>query len=171
MASFCLSISELGFTTHLFAVRVAWRLYSLPLLVCLGHHSSSTSRDIRHNAMSQLQRILLGPYVTASDRDHAQVDEMFNRVVFPLLDELLKPDVLQRDPHGMPETRLRASALLCKVFLHFEMRLSQSKLDIRILWIQILDLLDRFMNIDRRDQLVCPFLILYQNSFMFLFVV
>ncbi|KAF8498362.1 Sec7-domain-containing protein [Gautieria morchelliformis] len=131
----------------------AWRIYSLPILVSLGHQSSSASRDVRHSAMSQLQRILLGPYITTSDNDHAQVDETFNRVVFPLLDELLKPDVFQRDPQGMPETRLRASALLCKVFLHFEMRLSQSKSDIRVLWIQILDLLDRFMNIDRRDQL------------------
>jgi golgi-specific brefeldin A-resistance guanine nucleotide exchange factor 1 len=124
------------------------------LLVSLGHQSAGASRDVRHSAMSQLQRILLGRYITASDNDHAQVDETFNRVVFPLLDELLKPDIFLRDPQGMPETRLRASALLCKVFLHFEMRLSQSKSDIRVLWIQILDLLDRFMNIDRRDQLV-----------------
>jgi len=123
------------------------------LLVALGHQSSNTSRDVRHNAMSQLQRILLGPYITTADNDHAQVEEMFNRVVFPLLDELLKPDVFERDPQGMSETRLRASALICKVFLHFEMRLSQSKSDIRVLWIQILDLLDRLMNIDKRDQL------------------
>ncbi|KAF8577240.1 Sec7-domain-containing protein [Ramaria rubella] len=131
----------------------AWRSYSLPLLVSLGHQSSSASRDIRHSAMSQLQRILLGPYITTNDNGHAQVDEMFNRIVFPLLDDLLKPDVFLRDPQGMPETRLRASALLCKVFLHFEMRLSKSKSDIRVLWIQILDLLDRLMNIDQRDQL------------------
>lgn len=135
---------------------IAWRTYSLPLLVSLGHQSSSASRDVRHSAMSQLQRILLGRYIAAGDHDHAQVDETFNRVVFPLLDELLKPDVFQRDPQGMPETRLRASALLCKVFLHFEMHLSQSKSDIRVLWIQILDLLDRLMNIDKRDQLVSP---------------
>lgn len=31
--------------------------------------------------------------------------------------------------------------------------------DIRILWIQILDLLDRLMNVDKRDQLVCSVLI------------
>jgi hypothetical protein len=54
----------------------------------------------------------------------------------------------------MPETRLRASALLCKAFMHFEVRESQANADIRILWIQILDLLDRLMNIDKGDQLV-----------------
>lgn len=54
---------------------------------------------------------------------------------------------------GMPETRLRASALLSKAFMHLEAR-EGMKADIRVLWIQILDLLDRLMNIDRRDQLV-----------------
>jgi len=82
------------------------------------------------------------------------VEEIFNRVIFSLLDELLKPQVFHRDPRGMPETRLRASALLCKAFMHFEVRDSQAKADIRILWIQILDLLDRLMNIDKGDQLV-----------------
>lgn len=74
-------------------------------------------------------------------------------MIFPLLDELLKPQVLLRDPMGMPETRLRASALLSKAFMHLEAR-EGMKADIRVLWIQILDLLDRLMNIDRRDQLV-----------------
>lgn len=109
--------------------------------------------------MSHLQRILLGQYVTTDDTDHGQVDEIFNRVVFPLLDDLLKVDVFRRDTQGMPETRLRASALLCRVFLHFETRISKGSADITILWIQILDLLDRLMNIDRQDQLVSlPFL-------------
>ena len=85
--------------------------------------------------------------------DQTQVEELFNRVVFPLLDELLKPQVLMKDPLGIPETRLRASALLCKAFMHFEAR-DGLRADIRVLWIQVLDLLDRLMNIDRRDQLV-----------------
>ncbi len=75
-------------------------------------------------------------------------------MIFPLLDELLKPQVFQRDAKGMPETRLRASALLCKTFMHLEVRESQARTDIRVLWIQILDLLDRFMNVDKADQLV-----------------
>lgn len=31
---------------------------------------------------------------------------------------------------------------------------SKDDRDIRVLWVQILDLLDRLMNVDRRDQLV-----------------
>lgn len=98
--------------------------------------------------------MLLGPHVLFDEADTEQVDEIFNRVIFPLLDDLLKPQVFHRDPRGMPETRLRASALLCKAFMHFEVRESQANADIRILWIQILDLLDRLMNIDKGDQLV-----------------
>lgn len=74
--------------------------------------------------------------------------------MFPLLDELLKPEVFHRDPAGMPETRLRASALICKTFMQLEVRDGDSQVDIRVVWIQILDLLDRLMNIDRGDQLV-----------------
>ena len=70
-----------------------------------------------------------------------------------LLDDLLKQQVFMRDPMGMPETRLRASALLCKAFMQFEAREGQTA-DIRVLWIQVLDLLDRLMHVDRRDQLV-----------------
>ena len=131
----------------------AWRQMCLPLLMSLGRQSSNASREVRHAAISQLQRILLGSYITFND-GHAQVEEIFNRVIFPLLDELLKPQVFQRDPQGMSETRLRASALLCKAFMHFEVRESSANADIRILWIQILDLLDRLMNINKGDQLV-----------------
>lgn len=107
--------------------------------------------------MTQLQRILLGQQLYPSgseDFDHSYVEEIFNRAVFPLIDELLKPQVFQRDAAGMSETRLRASTLLCKVFLHFEIKQSSEEKDIRVLWIQILDLLDRLMNIDKRGPLV-----------------
>ena len=123
------------------------------MLASLGRQSANAAREVRHAAITHLQRILLGPSVVANEQ--SQVEDVFNRVIFPLIDELLKPQVLQRDPHGMPETRLRASALLCKTFMHLELRESQAKHDFRLLWIQILDLLDRLMNVDKNDQLVC----------------
>ena len=130
-----------------------WRQLCLPLLSSLARQSSNTSREVRHTALVDLQRIILGPHLLLNQDDQNQVEELFNRVIFPLLDELLKPPVFLRDPMGMSETRLRASALLCKAFMHLEAR-DGLKADIRVLWIQVLDLLDRFMNIDRRDQLV-----------------
>jgi brefeldin A-resistance guanine nucleotide exchange factor 1 len=88
------------------------------------------------------------------ERDHAQVEEIFNNVIFPLLDELLKPHVQQFDSQGMSETRLRASVLLCKAFMHFEVRDNHTKADIRVLWIEILDLLDRLIKAEKTEQLV-----------------
>ncbi|KAI0747973.1 Sec7-domain-containing protein [Daedaleopsis nitida] len=129
-----------------------WRQFGLPLLSSLGRQASNTSREIRHASVVHLQRILLGPHLPLDQGNHSQVEETFNRVIFPLLDELLKQQVLMRDPMGMPETRLRASALLCKAFMQFEAREGQTA-DIRVLWIQVLDLLDRLMHVDRRDQL------------------
>jgi len=43
--------------------------------------------------------------------------ELFDNVLFPLLTELLRLEVYGLDPVGMSETRLRACALLCKIFL------------------------------------------------------
>ncbi|KAF9001938.1 Sec7-like domain is implicated in guanine nucleotide exchange function [Cyathus striatus] len=130
-----------------------WRQLALPLLMTLSRQSTNSAREIRHSAISYLQRILLGPNILPVEIDHSHVEDIFNRVIFPLLDELLKPHVYQRDPHGIPESRLRASALLCKVFMHLEARENNVKSDFRLLWIQILDLLDRLMNIDQDDQL------------------
>ncbi|KAI0374734.1 Sec7-domain-containing protein [Pilatotrama ljubarskyi] len=129
-----------------------WRQFGLPLLSSLARQASNTSREIRHAAIVHLQRILLGPHLPVDEDNQGQIEDIFNRVIFPLLDELLKPQTLLRDPMGLPETRLRACALLCKAFMQFEAREGQTA-DIRVLWIQVLDLLDRFMHVDRRDQL------------------
>lgn len=99
--------------------------------------------------MTQLQRLLLG----LEGHSQQQVEEVFDRIVFPLLDELLRPEVYRADPRGVPESRLRACNLLCKAFLQFEIRDGQEA-DIKRLWMQILDLLDRLMNVDKKDQLV-----------------
>jgi golgi-specific brefeldin A-resistance guanine nucleotide exchange factor 1 len=133
---------------------IAWRQLCLPLLSALGRQSANSSREVRQVAILQLQRLLLGPHILLEDANQGQVEEAFNKVVFPLVDDLLKPDVFNRDPAGMPETRLRASALLCKTFMQLEIKEGESPADIRVVWIQILDLLDRLMNIDRGDQLV-----------------
>ena len=125
----------------------------MPLLASSSRQSTNACREVRHLALINLQRLLLGQHIATSAGDE-QVEVIFNRIVFSLLDELLRPQVFQRDPKGMPETRLRASALLCKVFMHYEVNDAAKQKDIRVLWIQILDLLDRLMNIDKRDQLV-----------------
>ncbi|KAK7440220.1 GDP/GTP exchange factor for ARF [Stygiomarasmius scandens] len=145
-------ISIITESSHLQRPQV-WRQLFLPLLVSLGRQSTNASREVRHAAIGQLQRTLLASHPVLDEADTTQVEEIFNRVVFPLIDDLLKPKTVERDPQGMSETRLRASALLCKTFMHFEVRDSQAQADIRILWIEILDLLDRLMHSNKGDQL------------------
>jgi brefeldin A-resistance guanine nucleotide exchange factor 1 len=74
-------------------------------------------------------------------------------VLFPLITQLLKPEIYQSDPVGMAETRVRASTLLCKVFLHYLVMLSDwdGMLD---LWIKIITIMDRLMNSGQGDSLV-----------------
>ena len=56
---------------------------------------------------------------------------------------------------GMGETRVQAATLLCKIFLHYLVLLSEwdGMLD---LWLKILDVMDRFMNSGQGDSLVSP---------------
>ncbi|EED83660.1 predicted protein [Postia placenta Mad-698-R] len=129
-----------------------WRQYCLPILTSLGRQCINVSREVRHAALVHLQRIILGPHLPLDIMNHSQVEEVFDKVLFPLLDELLKPQVLMRDPLSLPEARLRASALLCKAFMHLEAREGQQS-DIRVLWMRVLDLLERLMHVDRRDPL------------------
>ncbi|KAF7311016.1 hypothetical protein HMN09_00645000 [Mycena chlorophos] len=84
--------------------------------------------------MAQLQRLLLGPHVlfeAETEEMQTQIEEIFNRVVFPLLDDLLKPQIFMRDPRGARDAVTRC----CQY---------------------ILDLLDRFMHINKSDQLAVP---------------
>jgi brefeldin A-resistance guanine nucleotide exchange factor 1 len=66
---------------------------------------------------------------------------------------LLKPEIYQSDPVGMSETRVQAATLVCRIFLHYLVLLSEweGMLD---LWLKILDILDRMMNSGQGDSLV-----------------
>lgn len=55
----------------------------------------------------------------------------------------------------MGETRVQAATLLCKIFLHYLVLLSEwdGMLD---LWLKILEIMDRLMNSGQGDNLVRP---------------
>lgn len=100
---------------------------------------------------------------------------MFDRVLFPVLEELLKPQVYERDPGGFGETRLRAATLLCKVFLQYVVRLVEPggqqaagagdgasgeatvgvKGQVEGVFVRVLEKLERFMR-GEREMLVSP---------------
>ncbi len=126
-------------------------MYWLPILQALTTQSVNPSREIRQQAFSSLQRSLLSPELTSTD--HKEWTAIFGEVLFPLILRLLKPEVYQSDPVGMSETRVQAATLLCKIFLHYLVLLSEwdGMLD---LWLKILDIMDRLMNSGQGDSLV-----------------
>jgi brefeldin A-resistance guanine nucleotide exchange factor 1 len=106
---------------------------------------------VRHLAFNSLQRSLLSDELTSSD--HKEWTAIFGEVLFPLIFQLLKPEVFSSDRDGMSETRVQAASLLCKVFLQYMVLLSQwdGMLD---LWLKIIEIMDRLMNSGQGDSLV-----------------
>ena len=129
----------------------AWAAYWSPIFRALTTQCVNPCREIRHQAFACLQRSLVSPELTSTD--HKEWTAIFGEVLFPLIIRLLKPEVYQSDPVGMGETRVQAATLLCKVFLHYLVLLSEweGMLD---LWLRILDIMDRLMNSGQGDHLV-----------------
>ncbi|CAH7684938.1 hypothetical protein PPACK8108_LOCUS19385 [Phakopsora pachyrhizi] len=130
----------------------SWASFWMPVLLTYGQQSIHGNREVRQRALAYLQRSLVAPEILLNGNIDLTV--IFERVLFPVLEELLKPQVFRRDPGGMGETRLRASGLLCKIFLHYLVQLSEQGMPRMVeLWLQILGYLDRFMHSGRRDQM------------------
>lgn len=162
-------------------IQEAWTRYWKPLMMAIAIQYTNAHRATRHAAITHLQRILLAPELHSTNNldgemeDRWMLDDLFHSILFPTLNELLKPEVFQKDPStesgSMQETRIRACNLLCKVFLHYLNRLGVKNDDGVIdqstavkagqevdesfikLWLSILDFFDRFMHSGKRDQL------------------
>lgn len=172
-----------------------WRSLWMPLLTSLARQSSNSHRNLRNNSLAHLQRIFLGPQITSivpipvpispsplstsppspNPGSSVLIDTtlIFSQIIFPLMNSLLQLVTLARDPNGIPETRLRASMMLCKVFLHFkarpleQQRGGQDENDIKDIWLGVLEFQDHFMHSGRQpDQLVCASLLLVICSLM-----
>nr|XP_031861344.1 uncharacterized protein CI109_003316 [Kwoniella shandongensis]KAA5528416.1 hypothetical protein CI109_003316 [Kwoniella shandongensis] len=125
----------------------AFNAFWLPPLLVIGKQCVNGCREIRQRAMAYLQRLLLSPQLLSGDE--STLPTIFDRVLFPVLEELLKPQVYERDPHGMADTRLRAATLLCKIFLQYVVRLVESGTAVEGLFVRVLDKLERFMRGER----------------------
>ncbi|KAG8748165.1 GDP/GTP exchange factor for ARF [Ceratobasidium sp. 414] len=137
-------IIELGLSPDAY-----WSVWT-HLLIALGRQSANLSLDVRHAALAHLQRILLGPQ---PQLEPARSTEIFDRVVLPMIEELLKSQLAARDPDGIVETRLRASALLCRSFLHIQAHVEMMGPETNALWMRIIDVLQQLMETGGRDQL------------------
>lgn len=128
----------------------AWSAYWSPIFRCLATQSTNPCREIRSHALALLQRCLLSPELASPD--HKEWTKIFGEVLFPLINQLLKPEVYQTDAIGMSETRIQAAQLLCKIFLHYLVLLSEFQ-GVVDLWIKILAIMDRLMNSGSGDLL------------------
>ena len=131
-----------------YLTRPGWNTFWLPPLLVIGKQCVNGCTEIRQRAISYLQRLLLSPQLLSGDL--STLPTIFDRVLFPVLDELAKPQVYERDSHGMAETRLKAATLLCKIFLQYVVRLVESESrDVGGLFVRVLDKLERFMRGER----------------------
>lgn len=128
----------------------AWAAYWSPIFRSLTAQSINPCREIRHRALSALQRTLLADDLANDEsikkKQHKEWIAIFHEVLFPLVLRLLKPEMYQLDPVGMSETRVQAATLLCKIFLRYLDHLAALE-DGQMLqcWIKILELLDRLL--------------------------
>ncbi|KAI9725231.1 MAG: GDP/GTP exchange factor for ARF [Chrysothrix sp. TS-e1954] len=138
----------------------AWKTYWVPLFKTLRSHSFNPCRPIRSQALSSLSRILVSPaLVPDTPHQNSEVTSLFTNVLFPLITQLLKPEVWHSDPAGMGETRLQAAILCTKVYLRFLDALlapcaeeseqqeseEENKVDGVTLWSRILEMMERLV--------------------------
>ncbi|KAH7327837.1 hypothetical protein B0I35DRAFT_346322 [Stachybotrys elegans] len=128
----------------------AWSAYWLPIFQALISQCTNPCREVRQLAFSALQRTLLDSELICSDPK--EWTAIFDKVLFPLILRLLKPEVFSSDRDGMSEMRVQAASLLCKVFLQYLVLLTEwdGMLD---LWLKIIDIMDRLMNSGQGDSL------------------
>ncbi|KAF8306441.1 Sec7-domain-containing protein [Clavulina sp. PMI_390] len=133
----------------------AWKSGWNFVLLALGRQSSALSPEIRHASINNLQRILLGPQLLQQP-DVVDPAHVFFNVVFPMLDDVLSPELDEhRGKRELLETRLRASTLLCKSFLQLEVGAPSAHASkLREIWLILLDFMERLMmSGGRQDQL------------------
>jgi brefeldin A-resistance guanine nucleotide exchange factor 1 len=80
----------------------------------------------------------------------AEVAEVFQRVLYPLLETLIDAPANVETT----ESRLRASVLLCKAFMKFEISDNVAGEDVTECWVRVLEYLGRMMHVDQSEQLV-----------------
>ncbi|KAI8838851.1 hypothetical protein BJ741DRAFT_562615 [Chytriomyces cf. hyalinus JEL632] len=139
----------------------AWFVFWLPVLSGLAQQCYNPGREIRQHSLTLLQRALLSSelestVMTPKPSATGEIEpittstletgvDVFESVLFPLLFELLKPEVSQLDAGGMDETRMRVAALLCKIFLQYLNRLLRFR-ELPILWVKVLDFMNKYVN-------------------------
>lgn len=112
----------------------AWPAYWLPLLAALAQQCVNASRLTRQAAVGHLQRVVLAPDAlrVAPSPVAPHLEAIFQNILFPLMETLLKPETLRADAHAkessgetIPVTRVHVCMLLCRAWVHFQAPLAE----------------------------------------------
>ncbi|KAK2726101.1 hypothetical protein QYM36_000531, partial [Artemia franciscana] len=114
-----------------------WEKGLCPVLQGFARLCCDSSKDVRTKAITYLQRALL----MIEELKANQWESCFNCVLFPLLEQLL--DNKGHKYVGIDETRMRASALLSKVFLQ-HLQLLVVLPTFTALWLMILESMEKY---------------------------
>ncbi|KAF9163079.1 GDP/GTP exchange factor for ARF [Actinomortierella ambigua] len=131
-------------------MEMTWSAYWFPILIGLAQQCSNPCREVRNHALIYLQRALLLPEIV-TDKVHEWV-VIFDKVLFAMLDDLLRPEVVQHDLAGFEETKGRACGVVCKTFLHYYFRLLDWE-GLKPLWLDVLSYMEGFMRTAQSEQL------------------
>lgn len=115
-----------------------WSFYSYPILAGLSRLCCHPVRDVRLAALQSLHRSLLLPSPDSQAFIHS-----FDRILFPLLEELLRPEVRAADPAGIDDMRIRVASFLCNFFLQYLPQLLRWD-GLVLLWTRLLDLMSAY---------------------------
>ncbi|KAK0421394.1 hypothetical protein QR680_015210 [Steinernema hermaphroditum] len=126
-----------------------WNNCWKPLLQGLARLTSDCRRQIRPAALSYLTRALLIPEL--EEMDSTCWESFFADVVFPMLTKLLE-NFSPMDILGKEETRFRAIQLVSKTLLNHLTPLARLE-KFETLWFHLIDLLERFLHLERSDML------------------
>lgn len=112
----------------------------------LAHQSYNPCRRIRSETLKTLENLLRDKAIY-SQEGFSWEESVFENGLFPLVKELLKPEVYELDSGGMGETRVKGAMLLCRTFLHYVDAAGEQAHDQVIsLWLTMLTMLDRLMS-------------------------
>ncbi|KAG0242430.1 GDP/GTP exchange factor for ARF [Actinomortierella wolfii] len=132
------------------AAEMTWSAYWFPILIGLAQQCSNPCREVRNHALIYLQRALLLPEIVTDKVNEWVV--IFDKVLFAMLDDLLRPEVVQHDLAGFEETKGRACGVVCKTFLHYYFRLLDWE-GLKPLWLDVLSYMKGFMQTAQSEQL------------------
>jgi brefeldin A-resistance guanine nucleotide exchange factor 1 len=126
-----------------------WRIAWCPLLQGMARMCCDSRKSVRQTGITYLQRALLAHDL--QNLTSREWESCFLQVFFPMLSRLLEvtPTV---DLFNLEETRVRASNLLCKVFLQHLLSLS-SLPHFPDLWFGILDFMEKYLSLENSDLL------------------